>query len=506
MAKKSYVDTILDELTQSGDVEAIELGNILAKTDISDKEMRQYINSGKGYYSRKWPNDLLAKMPTFRKALYSEPAMNTVKDFDKAFNDPNWDKEYIKGNIPEDQLDFIAEENGISKERLKELMNKEVTLRDRARDMDVDLSLKGVQNFITRAVFPRSTERYLKGDDIQGRDIALDAGENFLYMIPYGFAAKALTNGGRAATLALAGSNAINPTITEAADALVYSNDPENERSVFQPTDVAKGTFINMAAPYALLRGAGTAGRRYGFPEVGKRIEEIGTGTTAKDLKNQWINDVSIVNKQRSRPNATPVKQKNDTKTIIESKDYKANLTPSEQAILTGENSTQGIIYMPGKNYEEKFAEFYNIRKEYDRLNKEYNKLWNDVNVKGEIGKEPLLKQKDAEIKKLMMSKNPDYEILAKHYENWIPTEQIAQAENLKNVDAIAYEEALKNYVTNKTGDMLYSDQPDKLTLIGRLFRKSPKTKKEEQEAKEYEEQLNYLYDKYKLPDYREAK
>lgn len=470
MAKKSYVETILDELTQSGDVEAIELGNILAKTDISDKEMRQYINSGKGYYSRKWPNDLLAKMPTFRKTLYSEPSMNTVKDFDKAFNDPNWDKEYIKGNIPEDQIDFIAEENGISKERLKELMNKEVTLRDRARDMDVDLSLKGAQNFITRAVFPRSTERYLKGDEIQGRDIALDAGENILYMVPYGFAAKALTNGGRAATLALAGSNAINPAITEAADALVYSNDPENERNVFQPADVAKGTFINMAAPYALLRGAGTAGRRYGFPDVGKRIEEIGTGTTARDLKNQWVKDVKMVNEQRANPNATPLKQKLDSKSIIESKDYKAGLPEGHQVILTGEESLNGIIYQPGKSFDEKL--------------KNYNK--NRVN-KIEKG-------------------TPEYQQLASEYEMWVPSEQIIQAENLKLNRDIIPEEVAKNYVTNKLGDLMYSDQPDKLTLVGRLFRKSPKTLKEEQEAKEYEDQLNYLYDKYKLPDYREAK
>lgn len=470
MAKKSYVETILDELTQSGDVEAVELGNILAKTDISDKEMRQYINSGKGYYSKKWPNDLLAKMPTFRKALYTEPVMNNVNDLDKALNDPNWDKEYIKGNIPEDQLDFIAEENGVSKERLKEIMNAEANRRDRARDMKVDLSPEGAQNFITRAMFPRATERYLKGDEIQGKDIALDAGENLLYMAPYGFAAKALTKGGRAATLGLAATNAINPTITEAADAIVYSDDNENERSVFQPADVAKGTFINMAAPYALLRGAGTAGRRYGFPELGKRIEEIGTGTTAHDLKNQWVKDVKKVNEQRANPNATPLKQKLDSKSVIESKDYKASLTPNHQAILTGEESLNGIIYQPGKSFDEKLAN--------------YNKNLENPIKKG----------------------TPEYQQLASEYEMWKPSEQIIQAENLKLKRDIIPEEVAKNYATNKTGDMLYSDQPDKLTLVGRLFRKSPKTLKEEQEAKEYEDQLNYLYDKYKLPDYREVK
>lgn len=471
--KKSYTQTIIDELYNTNTKAGRELADILHANrtkGMSDKEVRQYINSSKGYYSKMWPQEMLKDMPTFRKALYSEPSMNTVKNFDKAFNDPNWDLEYIKGNIPEDQLDFIAEENGISKERLKELMNKEVTLRDRARDMDVDLSLKGARNFITRAVFPRSTERYLKGDEIKGRDIALDAGENLLYMVPYGFATKALTNGGRAATLALAGSNAINPAITEATDALVYSNDPENERSVFQPADILKGTFINMAIPYTLLRGAGTAGRRYGFPEVGKRIEELGTGTTARDLKNQWVKDVKMVNEQRANPNATPLKQKLDSKSVIESKDYKASLSPEHQGILTGEESLNGIIYQPGKSFDEKLAN--------------YNKNLENPIKKG----------------------TPEYQQLASEYEMWKPSEQIIQAENLKLKKDIIPEEVAKNYVTNKAGDLLYSDQPDKLTLVGRLFRKSPKTRKEEQEAKEYEDQLNYLYDKYKLPDYREAK
>lgn len=468
MAKKSYVDTILEELKNSNDSEARELANVIAPTDMSDKELRQYINSGKAYYSRMWPSELLEKMPTFRKALYSEPVMNNVKDLDKAFNDPNWDKEYVKGNIPEDQLDFIAEENGISKDRLKEIMNKEVTLRDRARDMEVGLSKDGVQNFITRAMFPRSTERYLKGDEIQGRDIALDAGENLLYMAPYGLAGSALAKGSRGAAIAYgAAGNAINPLITESADAIVYNDDPENERSVFQPADVGKGFVINSALPYTILRGAGTQGKRLGLEGLGKRIEEFGTGTTARDLKNQWVRDVKKVNEQRAKPNSTPLKQKLDSQSIIESKDYKASLSPEHQGILTGEESLNGIIYQPGKSFDEKLAN--------------YNKNLENPIKKG----------------------TPEYNQLASEYEMWKPSEQIIQAENLKLKRDIIPEEAAKNYITNKTGDMLYSDQPDKLSLVGRLFRKSPKTKKEEQEAKELEDEINYLYSKYNLPDYR---
>lgn len=475
MATKSYTQTIIDELYNTNTKAGRELADILHDNrtkGMSDKEVRQYINSSRGYYSKIWPQEMLNDMPTFRKSLYSEPAMNTVKDLDKAFNDPNWDVDYINGNIPEDQLDFIAEENGISKERLKELMNAEANRRDRARDMEMELSPKGVQNFITRAMFPRSTERYLKGDEIQGKDIGFDAAENLLYMMPYGVAASALAKGSRPAKLLLTGvSNAVNPAITETADALVYSDDNDNERSVFQPADVVKGTLVNMATPYALLRGAGTTARRYGLPEgAAKWVEEYGTGTTARDLKNQWIKDVKMVNEQRLNPNSTPLKQKLDSKSVIESKDYKASLPEGHQNILTGEESLNGIIYQPGKNFDEKLAN--------------YNK--NTVN----------------KIKK----GTPEYERLASEYEMWVPPEQIIQAENLKATEDIIMQEMLKNYLTNKAGDLMYSDQPDKLPLVGRLFRKSPKTLKEEQEAKEYEDQLNYLYDKYKLPDYREAK
>lgn len=478
MAKKSYVETILDELTQSGDVEAIELGNILAKTDISDKEMRQYINSGKGYYSKKWPNDLLAKMPTFRKALYSEPIMNTIKDFDKAFNDPNWDKEYIKGNIPEDQIDFIAEENGISKERLKEIMNNEANLRDRARDLEFSASPKGVQNFITKVVFPRATEEYLKGGQPTRKSIALDAVENALYMAPYGLIGTALAKGSRATKAVTLGTNAINPAVMEGADVIAYTNEPgeessvldNTERSYYNPGDVAAGTTVNAIMPYALLRGAGLAGRKFGFPGVGKRISEIGEGMTPQDLKIKWVNDVDMLKKVEKSPADYPMQVRDELNAKVKpSNEYKNTLKAENQVILTGEKSTNGLIYEPGRNFNEKL-------KNYQKHQKE------------------------------KLSENQIEEV-KKDYDNWVPKEQIYESENLKTPWDIAAEEAFyKNYITNKTGDIKYGNQPDKIPYIGFLFRKSDKTRQEEKEAKELEDEINYLYSKYKLPDYREGK
>lgn len=470
--KKSLREVIADELIEGG---FPELGDLIDKSDMSDKEVRQYIYSGKGYFGKTMSNEDLADLPNFRKILYSEPVINNVKDLDKAFHGADWEK----GDYTQDQLEFIAEENGISVDRLKEIMNNEANLRDRARDLEFSASPKGVQNFITKAVFPRATEEYLKGGQPTGKSIALDAAENALYMAPYGLIGSALAKGSRAAKTGLAfGSNVINPALMEGADVIAYSNKPGEEssvldnmeRSYYNPGDVVAGSTVNAVMPYALLRGAGLVGNKIGFPRAGKLISEWGEGMTPRDLKNQWVKDVKMVNEQRTNPNATPLKQKIDSKSIIESKDYKASLTPEHQSILTGEESLNGIIYQPGKSFDEKLAN--------------YNK--NRVN--------PIKKG------------TPEYEQLASEYEMWKPSEQIIQAENLKLKRDIIPEEALKNYITNKTGDIKYGSQPDKIPYIGFLFRKSDKTRQEEKEAKDLEDEINYLYSKYKLPDYREGK
>lgn len=470
--KRPLREVIADELIETGN---IELANVIAGSDMSDKEVRQYIYSGKGYFGKTMNNEELTDMPNFRKILYSEPVINNVKDLDKAFHGAVWEK----GEYTQDQLEFIAEENGITVDRLKEIMNTEANLRDRARDLEVSASPEGVQNFVTKMVFPRATEEYIKGGQPTGKSIALDASENILYMAPYGLIGSALAKGGRAAKTGIAlGSAAVNPAVMEGADVIAYSNEPgeessvldNTERSYYNPGDVAAGTVTNAVMPYALLRGAGLAGRKFGFPDAGKTISEFGEGMTPRDLKNKWAKDVKMVNEQRTNPNATPLKQKIDSKSIVESKDYKASLTPEHQSILTGEESLDGIIYQPGKSFDEKLVN--------------YNK--NRVN--------PIKKG------------TPEYEQLAAEYEMWKPSEQIIQAENLKLKRDIIPEEAIKNYATNKFGDIKYGSQPDKLPYIGFLFRKSDKTRQEEKEAKDLEDEINYLYSKYKLPDYREGK
>ena len=469
--KRPLREVIADELIETGNT---ELANVIAGSDMSDKEVRQYIYSGKGYFGKTMNNEELADMPNFRKILYSEPVINNVKDLDKAFHGADWEK----GEYTQDQLEFIAEENGISVDRLKEIMNKEANLRDRARDLEVSASPEGVQNFITKMVFPRATEEYLKGGQPTGKSIALDATENALYMAPYGLIGTALAKGGRAAKTGIAlGSAAVNPAIMEGADVIAYSNKPgeessvldNTERSYYNPGDVAAGAVTNAVMPYAFLRGAGMAGRKFGFPEAGKAISEFGEGMTPRDLKNKWVKDVEMLKKVQKSPSDYPMQVRDELRTkVAPSNEYKNTLTPENQVILTGEKSTNGLIYEPGRNFNEKLK---NYQKKLDQ---------------------PLSKEQIAQ--------------LEKDYENWVPKEQIYESENLKTPIQMGSQEAIKNYVTNKTGDIKYGSQPDKLPYIGFLFRKSDKTRQEEKEAKDLEDEINYLYSKYKLPDYREGK
>lgn len=467
--KRPLREVIADELIETGNT---ELANVIAGSDMSDKEVRQYIYSGKGYFGKTLNNEELADMPNFRKILYSEPVINNVKDLDKAFHGADWEK----GEYTQDQLEFIAEENGISVDRLKEIMNKEANLRDRARDLEVSASPEGVQNFITKMVFPRATEEYLKGGQPTGKSIALDAGENLLYMTPYGLIGTALAKGGRAAKIAALGSAAVNPAIMEGADVIAYTNEPGEESSVldnkerayYNPGDVVAGTAVNAIMPYTILRGAGMVGRKFGFPDVGKRISEIGEGMTPQELKNKWVKDVEMLKKVQKSPSDYPMQVRDELRTkVAPSNEYKNTLTPENQVILTGEKSTNGLIYEPGRNFNEKLK---NYQKKLDQ---------------------PLSKEQIAQ--------------LEKDYENWVPKEQIYESENLKTPLDIAAEEAFyKNYITNKTGDIKYGgDQQDKIPYIGFLFRKSDKTRQEEKEAKDLEDEINYLYSKYKLPDYR---
>lgn len=156
---------------------------------------------------------------------------------------------------------------------------------------------------IEKVMFPRSTERYISGQEIQDKDVALDVGENAIMAIPgtgwVGAAGRIPRVGGAIARGASRFPNAFRvlgnaaaPVISEFADDVAYDpGEGMDDRADFSVADAILGTAINNAADYAVMRQLTDPLRRFGgVANSGGRgaareaVAEIGS-TSKKRLK-----------------------------------------------------------------------------------------------------------------------------------------------------------------------------------------------------------------------------
>ena len=158
-------------------------------------------------------------------------------------------------------------------------------------------------NLLDRTLFPRATERYISGQEIQDKDVGLDVLENVAMAIPgsglVGAAGRIPRVGGaiaRGATKFPNASrvlgNAAAPVISEFADDVAYDpGEGMDNRADFSVADAILGTAINNAADFAIMRqltdplrrfgGVANSGGRGAAKEV---VAEIGS-TSKKRLK-----------------------------------------------------------------------------------------------------------------------------------------------------------------------------------------------------------------------------
>lgn len=158
-------------------------------------------------------------------------------------------------------------------------------------------------NLLDRALFPRVTERYISGQPIQGKDIALDAFENGAMAIPgtgwVGAMGKLPRVGGAVARAASRFprvsrvlGNAFVPVVSEFADDVAYDpGEGMDNRADFSVADAVLGTAINNAANYAFVRQLSEPLRRFsdvansgGRGAAREAVAEIGS-TSKKRLK-----------------------------------------------------------------------------------------------------------------------------------------------------------------------------------------------------------------------------
>lgn len=158
------------------------------------------------------------------------------------------------------------------------------TMKDREKLYD-EAALPG-----TRFLFPRTTERFMRGEDREAKDVGLDFAENVLYT---------LNPGGRAAGLiakstkvpkyiklaSKVGEVALNPAIMEGADAAAYDN---GDRANFNTADVLLGSLINAGmnkiAP-SVLRKADLEPKPYS--PVPKKFETRASEKARNTIKQQ---------------------------------------------------------------------------------------------------------------------------------------------------------------------------------------------------------------------------
>lgn len=162
-------------------------------------------------------------------------------------------------------------------------------------------------NLLDRTLFPRVTERYISGQEIQDKDVALDAFENVAMAIPgsglVGAAGRIPRVGGAIArgaskfatkfpNVSRILGNAAVPVVSEFADDVAYDpGEGMDDRADFSVADAALGTAINNAADYAVMRQLTDPLRRFsdvansgGRGAAREAVAEIGS-TSKKRLK-----------------------------------------------------------------------------------------------------------------------------------------------------------------------------------------------------------------------------
>lgn len=169
--------------------------------------------------------------------------------------------------------------------------------------------------FVEKVLFPRSTERYISGQEIQDKDVALDAFENLAMAVPgsgwmgavgkIGRAGNVLSKFPRASRVL---GNAAVPVASEIADDIAYDpGEGMDDRADFSVGDALLGTAINQGAdlgvqrlltPTARIMSDIGSGASQGVRDA---VSQIGTSSRSR------LKDAADANRQTIRNTANAV-------------------------------------------------------------------------------------------------------------------------------------------------------------------------------------------------------
>lgn len=180
-----------------------------------------------------------------------------------------WSDDNLKDYVPPDVENQLAQKDGEnfwnfeskdywqnrSPNELKRMAEKmgypnfgaflnEVGKRDtyNRRNQQLDDEFGKVGSYAVKALYPRMTEKFMEGKDIEGKDLGLDLTEQGLYA--FNPTQRVLTSLGKTGTAAKLLGNAANPLVMETLDKLAY-NGEDTDRANMSPADIGYGTVMN---------------------------------------------------------------------------------------------------------------------------------------------------------------------------------------------------------------------------------------------------------------------
>lgn len=477
----------------------------------NDVDVANYINSSKKYFSQTMSSKDLEGMPTFSQALFGELKTGKV-DYDKEFGE-DWYNKFEE--IPYQEIEFVANKQGVSPTDLINKMGEEAT---KLRREDISLGKDGdkldrAAGFVTNMVFPRGTEAVARGEEPTTKDYIGDVGQNVLYATPWGGVARGLGATSKVAGPAIRGvaSNVTAPLSTEVYDTAVY--DKENPRSNFSVADVAGGTATNIITPEILRFGSSRAGR---YIPYFNKFNEFGSGQTAREIAREEFNKYRHVPIRMADDPTVSVAQRSlsdNMKELLESDPALYRVltgNPTKGGITKGSNwaSLRDIVGAKGKSLEEKAN---NYLKSRGFTGSSYispdGRIFN-ADTPSELI--TILQQRNVQVPTDLMTHSikpshhysPVSKNLMNYYDKYAAS---SAAEGAKTASEIASEEAIKNYITNNAGD--------KLSEEGKIYTRIPlgiglavqkyvdEQEKEEQDKLLQEAILEELRQKYGTPE-----
>lgn len=294
--------------------------------------------------------------------------VRSIEDIEEGFYDWNSPRHWSK--LSQDEMRQLAQTMGMDDiERQDGKVVGEPGLKefqDKVSKAQLDLDRQNLFSFrndpvawMSAQVFPRVAEAAMRGEDPQGKDWALDIGENALYAFnPFGkgigVGARVAANAekkGAAKALSLLGKTAdvaANPVLMEFADAAAYDENESPNRARASVMDMVYGTGMNQllgrTVPNAVKSIKKEVPKEMVSTETAKQMQKLQKVAPKNTLENKQMKKVIKEQELKDKvAKMTPEERKEFLQTMKERSKLQSELTRASKE--TREATPKEIVY-----------------------------------------------------------------------------------------------------------------------------------------------------------------